>query len=807
MAEFAETTKAPRKNNGALSSTLPLSDVFFMTLKHWQWILLSVIVFVGGAYLYLLRTPNVYTRAAEIIIKEDSKTESIAQIGMGLTPTNTNLQNEMINLRSYDLMVEVVRRLSLDMNYFIPSRFHDIVAYGYGLPLELTVADFPEDERFSCDIEVDKGGKVYISNLLTNEGTTVQQTFKGQLNDSIETPIGKMVVKPLSAYKKGDDCELHVNKIPVGAAAGLYRGRLGVAVSNEKASVIRLTMSDQSVQRADDVLSTLIGVYNENWIRDKNQIAVSTSNFINDRLGIIEAELGSVDSDISSYKSQTLVPNFEAAASMYFSQNQQTQAAITEVNNQLSMARYVRSYLTAEFSKNQILPANTGLQSSSVQSLIGQYNQQMLQRNALIAKSSEKNPLVAQLDEELEAQRQAMINTIDNEIVALNAQLKSLRTTEAQTTSRIASNPKQAQNLLSVERQQKVKEALYLFLLQKREENELSQAFTAYNTRIVSQPGPSGVPVVPNRKNILLMAFLVGLALPFGVTFLKEMNNTKVRGRKDLEHLIVPFAGEIPQYVSKSTKKNGEDDDAKTLVVKAGKRNVINEAFRVLRTNVEFMCNSIEGAKIIALTSFNPGSGKSFISINLGMSIALKGKKVLVIDGDMRHGSTSAYVESPESGLSDYLSGGDDNVQSLLVKYESSDSLYVLPIGSMPPNPTELLETSRFSEMLDSLKTQFDYIIIDCPPIEVVADAQIIDQYVDRTFFIVRAGLLERSMVPELDRLYDEKKYKNIAYILNGTKNDQSRYGYSHTYRYGYGYGYGYGYNYSSDDKKRSKKK
>lgn len=805
MAEVQETTGKVRKNS-SLNNTLPLSDIFFLTLRHWQWVLLSVIVFVGGAYLYLLYIPNVYTRAAEIIVKEDSQTESIAQIGMGVMQTNTSLQNEMINLRSYDLMLEVARRLHLDMNYYRSSRFHDIVAYGFNLPFEVAIANFPEDEHFSCNIEITKNGQVSISDLGTTDTNIIKQTFKGQLSDSIETPFGKLVVTPAAGYKSGTEVELFVNKIPMDVAATSYRSRLGVVVSNEKASVIRLTMSDQSIQRADDVLNTLIGVYNENWIRDKNKIAVSTSNFINERLGIIEAELGNVDSDISSYKSQTLVPNFEAAASMYFSQNQQTQAAITNVNDQLSMARYVRSYLTTEFKKNQILPANTGLQSSSVQSLIAQYNHQMLQRNALIAKSSEKNPLVAQLDEELEAQRQAMINTIDNEIVALDAQLRSLRATEAQTTSRIASNPKQAQNLLSVERQQKVKEALYLFLLQKREETELSQAFTAYNTRIISKPGPSGIPVVPNRKNILMMSFLIGIALPFGVTFLKEMNNTKVRGRKDLEHLIVPFVGEIPQYLSKSAKRSGDNVNARALVVKAGKRNVINEAFRVLRTNVEFMCNSIEGAKTIAITSFNPGSGKSFISINLGMSIALKGKRVLVIDGDMRHGSTSAYVGSPEPGLSDFLSGGENDIQSMIVKYESSDSLYVLPIGSIPPNPTELLETPKFSELLNMLKEKFDYVIIDCPPIEVVADAQIIDQYVDRTFFIVRAGLLDRSMVAELDNLYENKKYKNMAYILNGTKNEQGRYGYSHTYRYGYGYGYGYGYNYSSDDKKGKKK-
>ena len=279
--------------------------------------------------------------------------------------------------------------------------------------------------------------------------------------------------------------------------------------------------------------------------------------------------------------------------------------------------------------------------------------------------------------------------------------------------------------------------------------------------------------------------------------YLMESNNTKVRGRKDVEHLAVPFLGEIPQYAS--DKKDAVETE-NVILVKEGSRNIINESFRVLRTNVEFMCNSAEGKHtVIALTSFNPGSGKSFISVNLGMSLSLKGKKVLVIDGDMRHGSTSAYVDSPKKGLSNYLSGSEGDVIPYIVAVAGCESMSILPVGSIPPNPTELLESRRFVEMLDRLKTQFDYIIIDCPPIEVVADAQIIDRYADRTFFVVRAGLLERSMLPEFDRLYDEKKYTNMAFILNGTRNDQGRY--SHSYRYGYGYGYGY--NYGSDDRKK----
>lgn len=804
MAEILETSPASgsagaRRAKAPSTGSVPLADILFLTLRHWPWILLSIAVCVGVAYFYLVRIPDVYSRSAEILIKDENKGQSSGAeefANFGLFQSKTNIHNEITNLKAKDLMEQVVNRLALDINYYRSGRFHDEVAYGTGLPVKVVLDGVPAESSVSFTLSVDDNGGVTISNITDTEGNADNKKYAGHLDGAIRTSIGSITVLPTPVYAKGTPVELKVQKCPVSAARDSYNARLGVNLANEQVSILRLTLSDQSPQRADAVLNELIAAYNENWIRDKNQIAVSTSNFINDRIGVIESELGNVDSDISSYKSANLIPDFSAAASMYMSQNQSTQAAILEVNNQLAMARYIRAYLTADGSDDQLLPVNTGLQSNNIQSMIGEYNSKLLQRNNLKEKSSETNPLVTQYDSQLKAQRVAMVRSIDNEIAALNTQLNSLRGTESKTVSQLASNPTQAKNLLSVERQQKVKESLYLYLLQKREENELSQAFTAYNTRIVNKPGPSGVPPTPNRSNTLMIAFVIGLVIPFGVTAVKELSNTRVRGRKDVEHIVTPFLGEIPLHGN--PKKN--EETSKEIIVKPGKRDIINESFRVLRTNVEFMNNSISGGNVTAFTSFNPGSGKSFISINLGMSIALKDKRVLVIDGDMRHGSTSAYVGSPEKGLADYLSGGVDDIDSLPVRYDEHAGLYILPVGSIPPNPTELLETKRFGDLIKHVRGKYDSIIIDCPPIEVVADAQIIDRHVDHTFFIIRAGLFERSMLPELDRLYDEKKYRNMAFILNGTRNEEGRYGYSHSYRYGYGYGYGYGYNYGTDD-------
>ncbi|NBH93924.1 chromosome partitioning protein ParA, partial [Muribaculaceae bacterium Z1] len=520
----------------------------------------------------------------------------------GLFQNKTNIQNEITTLKSADLMEEVVRRLNLDMNYYIPGRFHDVVAYGSNLPVRVEMPGFAENGSASFRVEVDGDGKVSVSDVKSGDLKS-EERVQGAMNDTIMTAVGPMVVVAAEGYKPGEAVELEVVKAPVSATAGGYGSRMVIAMSGDKSSVINLTVTDQSTQRSQALLNTLIGVYNEYWVRDKNQIAVSTSNFINERLGVIESELGNVDSDISSYKSANLIPDVSAASSMYMSQNQQISQQIMDLKNQLKQTLYIKSYLGAASDNEKMLPMNSGVANVDIQSQITDYNNLVLQRNSLLAKSSDKNPLVVQLNEQMDQMRHAILASVDNSINALNMQISSLQGSQASTTSKIASNPSQAKYLLSVERQQKVKESLYLFLLQKREENELSQAFTAYNTRVVNKPASFG-PTAPNTRNILMMSFLLGLAIPFGVVYLMESNNTKVRGRKDVEHLAVPFLGELPQDGHEKKKEAGE---ANTILVKGGKRDIINEAFRVLRTNVEFMCNSSEGNKVIAMTSFNPG--------------------------------------------------------------------------------------------------------------------------------------------------------------------------------------------------------
>lgn len=803
MSETQQHTRPAAKADDFIR----IQDLYYLCLAKWRWFVLSLVVCLGIAFIYLLKTPPVYTRTASLLIKEESKGQSLSgDVGtsfsdLGLFQSNTNVNNELISLQSPAVMYDVVKRLHLEIDYVTDGSFYPQVRYGQNLPLTVSFTGLADNETAELTVEFVRPQGIKLTSFVHN-GEKVAGEVVGTLNDSLVTPIGKVVIRPAAAFVNWQKSSepLTVSRSGLNSAVSRYAAGLSVALNDEKATIIDLSFRDVCIQRAEDVLNTVIAVYNENWIKDKNQIAVSTSMFINDRLGVIEGELGHVDENISTFKSENLLPDVQAASQLYMTERSQAQSQILTLNTQLSMARYIRNYLTAASSRNQLLPANSGLENANIESQISEYNTLQLQRNNLVANSSEQNPLVVDMDESLRSMRMSIVSSVDNLITTLNTQIHSLEKSDQRATEHIAANPSQAKYLLSVERQQKVKEALYLFLLQKREENELSQAFTAYNTRVITPPTGSMIPTAPIKKNILFVGFALGLLIPIVIIFLQETMNTRIRGKKDLEGLSIPFVGEIPLYgkIRRSglfRKKVTPLTETK-VVVKEGSRDVVNEAFRVLRTNLEFVSGESGKGQIILMTSFNPGSGKTFLTVNIAATLAIKEKRVLVIDGDLRRGSTSVYVGSPHHGLSDYLAGKVQRIEDVIVPASETVRFDVLPIGTIPPNPTELLSGERLQALLADFRTRYDYILIDCPPIELVADTHIIEKYADRTIFVVRAGLLERSMLPELEALYTEHKFKNMAVLLNGTEGNGS-------YRYGYHYGYGSNYYYGNEKQKQ----
>lgn len=768
------------------SESFNLRDFLFKCLSKWYWFVASVVLFLCIATIYLVKTPKVYTRSSTVLIKESAirrssnDLESMLSAG-GMTQQNSKLANEIIALQSPDLMREVVQRMGLDFNYTVSGRARKHVIYGTALPIKARFLEpagrvdmvFHPVDRNSFKLDMD----------VPQSKESLELT--GVYGDTLNTACGPLVINLVDTLAKLDQ-PIYISHYTVQGATSSYNSRLSASALNTKnyADVLQLTITDQSPRRAEDVLDMVLTVYNENWVDDRNKTAVSTSHFIDDRLAAIETDLGNVDTDISNYKSRYVIPDVAAVSSMYMSQTQEATRQLQDLDNQLYSARYVRTSLSSSDDYSKMLPSPPSLSNVNVTNQISKYNDLVLRRNNLVANSSERNPIVQEMNANLNDMRSTILASVDDMINTLQAQIGNIQRAEQRATSRLADNPKQSQYLLTVERQQKVKEALYIFLLQKREENELSQAFTAYNTRIITRPTGSSRPTSPNTKQILLIAFVLGLLLPLAVLYLMTVADTKIRDRKDLETVKAPFLGEVPLYGGKKFGKKGQENVS--FLVQHGKRDALNEAFRVCRTNLEFMSRGSSNHVIIT-TSFNPGSGKTFVTSNLGAALSIKGFKILLVDGDLRHASLSTLVGSPKKGLSNYLSGEDIDIKSVMVKAEGYDNLDILPVGVIPPNPSELVGSKEFIDLIGRLRSEYDYILIDCPPFNIVADTQIISEMADRTIFIVRSGILDKAMLNEIEDIYQKGTLKNLSLLLNATELSSGRGSYGYGYRYGYG--------------------
>ncbi len=655
---------------------IKIQELLMRCLRKWPWFVLSVICCLALAVAYIKTTPPVYVRTASVLIKEEDRSSANILADFNFLQNSTQVNNELISIQALPQMEGVVRRLNLHMNYRMEGRFHDIALYGSNLPVKATVIT-PEEELYaSFSLRVLEGNKVELNKFFLGlpDFEEIEEPIIGSLNQKIATPIGDVTIEASPYYTGAFENIIYISKSDIQSTTRAYAAKLGASLHEKECTVIDLSFSDVSPQRAEDVLNTLIEVYNENWVKDRNVVARATSEFITNRLTVVEKELGNVESDISDFKSKTLLPDLARATDMYMSKSDKTSAELMQLYNRKSVTRYLQEYVAGNLNKTQLLPANSGIESSGIEKQIGEYNEMVLRRNTLVAGSSEENPLVLDIDVALEALHKAINVSVNNHLISLNTQIEALEKVEAKTNSKLSKSPTQAKYLLSVERQQKVKEQLYLFLLQKREENELTQAFTSYNTRIIQPAMGSKMPAAPAKSKILMVAFVLGLIIPAGIIFIHSNLDTKIHTRLDLECLSVPFLGEIPLWIDPKNrkrfflfgkrKKNKEDTD---IVVRDRKRNSINEAFRVLRTNIEFMLGKSESAQVILMTSFIPNSGKTFVSANLGSSLAIKGKRVLVIDGDLRKASLSKYVDSPETGIANYLTGAADDIKKLVV--------------------------------------------------------------------------------------------------------------------------------------------
>ncbi|WP_455657704.1 GumC family protein [Phocaeicola sp.] len=772
-----QTNNSSNKNDQGLN----IVDLFMYLASQWKWFLLSILICGGIAWYNYARAPLVYFRSATVIIKDPSNKASTSGLDRFDNFINkVNVANEILQFRSKKLMREVVQRVHADVSYQIKDGLRSNELYNES-PVLVSLPDALPEQSFSFTMTLKDAKTVTLSDF---SGIEAKPSYEVALNDTVAIIEGMNVVVTATNYLRDSwlNTPIRVQKLPVESMVNYYKNALGIQQEEEEASILTLALKDSSPARAEDVLNTLITVYNEEAIKEKNQVAVNTANFINERLIIIERELGNVESNLESFKQRNQIVDIASSAGMYMTESQKYNADAMELETQLRLANFIKDYLTDPSKETDLIPSNTGISDMNIENQISLYNAAKLKRDHLIDDSSVNNPVVQELNNSLRAMKQSIIRAVDNMIVSLNVKRNDAQNREMRAQDRVTAIPTKERQMLSIERQQKIKEALYLFLLNKREENALSQAMADNNARVIDGAEGSNAPISPNRNRILLLGLLVGIALPGAVCLAILFMDTRVHGRKDIEGVTsVPYLGEIPL-----DKEAIKDHRKKVMAVKEQGDDIVSEAFRILRTNMAFLSKKDKPAQVITFTSFNIGAGKTFIARNLSMSLAYMKKRVVMVDLDIRKGTLSRHFGHYHVGVTNYLSDNTVKVDDIIQHQEGFD---LIPAGILAPNPAELLMDNRLDELMSELRTRYDYIIADNVPVGLIADATIANRIADLTIFVVRAGKLDRRQLPDIEKLYQEKKLKNMALVLNGANLERHGYGYS----YGYGYGYGYG--------------
>ena len=772
-----QTNNSSNKNDQGLN----IVDLFMYLASQWKWFLLSILICGGIAWYNYARAPLVYFRSATVIIKDPSNKASTSGLDRFDNFINkVNVANEILQFRSKKLMREVVQRVHADVSYQIKDGLRSNELYNES-PVLVSLPDALPEQSFSFTMTLKDAKTVTLSDF---SGIEAKPSYEVALNDTVAIIEGMNVVVTATNYLRDSwlNTPIRVQKLPVESMVNYYKNALGIQQEEEEASILTLALKDSSPARAEDVLNTLITVYNEEAIKEKNQVAVNTANFINERLIIIERELGNVESNLESFKQRNQIVDIASSAGMYMTESQKYNADAMELETQLRLANFIKDYLTDPSKETDLIPSNTGISDMNIENQISLYNAAKLKRDHLIDDSSVNNPVVQELNNSLRAMKQSIIRAVDNMIVSLNVKRNDAQNREMRAQDRVTAIPTKERQMLSIERQQKIKEALYLFLLNKREENALSQAMADNNARVIDGAEGSNAPISPNRNRILLLGLLVGIALPGAVCLAILFMDTRVHGRKDIEGVTsVPYLGEIPL-----DKEAMKDHRKKVMAVKEQGDDIVSEAFRILRTNMAFLSKKDKPAQVITFTSFNIGAGKTFIARNLSMSLAYMKKRVVMVDLDIRKGTLSRHFGHYHVGVTNYLSDNTVKVDDIIQHQEGFD---LIPAGILAPNPAELLMDNRLDELMNELRTRYDYIIADNVPVGLIADATIANRIADLTIFVVRAGKLDRRQLPDIEKLYQEKKLKNMALVLNGANPERHGYGYS----YGYGYGYGYG--------------
>ena len=780
-----------------------IQEILFRCLVHWPWFVFSVIVCIACAWGYLRLTTPVYNISATVLIKDDKKgggtsvSSELERMGLdGFVSSSGNVDNEIEVLRSKSLSEEVVNNLGLFVTYMDEDELPKKELYQTSpvlvsltpqeadkLPGRMEVAMTLQPTGV-MDVQMKVGDKEYRKEFEklpavfpTDEGTVA--FFVN--NDTLSA------VRPESVTK-----ERHITAFinrPFSVAKG-YASSLSIAPTSKTTSVVVISLKNTNPRRGRDFINKLLEMYNINANNDKNEVAQKTAEFIDARIGIISKELGSTEQDLENFKRTAGITDLSSEAQIALTGNAEYEKKRVENQTQINLIVDLQKYLQG--SEYEVLPANVGLQDGGLVGAISRYNEILIERNRLLRTSTESNPAIVNLNTSIRAMRSNVQATLDATLKGLQITKADLDREASRYSRRISDAPTQERQFVSIAHQQEIKAGLYLMLLQKREENAITLAATANNAQIIDAAIADDNPVSPKRMMVYLVALFFGMGIPVGIIYLIGLTKFKIEGRADIEKLTsLPVVGDIPLA----------DEKSGSIAVFENKNNLMSETFRNVRTNLQFMLEN--GKNVILVTSTISGEGKSFVSSNLAISLSLLGKKVVIVGLDIRKPGLNKVFNIPQKdhGITQFLTNPSMNLMDLVQPSDINRNLFILPGGAVPPNPTELLARDGLEKAIETLKTNFDYVILDTAPVGMVTDTLLIGRTADLSVYVCRADYTRKAEFTLVNELSENKKLPNLCVAINGLDLQKKKYGYYYGYGkygkyYGYGKRYGYGYGY-----------
>ncbi|MDG3581744.1 GumC family protein [Galbibacter pacificus] len=752
-------------------------------LKKWYWFVFSLLVCVAIAFAVLRYSKPIYGAEATILIADETKLSPEASVLEGLSETpfsSTKVEGEIQVLKSRELMQTVVEDLKLNLQIFAQGRISDVEIYqNQPFTLNFLAKDSVINKsslRFTITI---------ISETSFNYAINDRQPKTYLFGENVPTSLGSLIVIPnLQYFKKYTGEPLKVVIKPVSSVREHYKNKLSVSSISKGSNIVSIYLTDPVQDKAKDIVNKLTEVYNQSSIEEKNQVAKATSEFIDERINLIATDLSEVDLTKERFKVGNKLTDITSEAGIFLESGAQNEQNLIQLGTELNTVNYMSDYIGSQ-ENNELLPTNIGLSDPNISSITTKYNELVLERQRLLKTSGENNPIVVQLDQQLNGLRSSMQQSLNNLKSTINIQTSNLRAQEDLINSRISSVPGQERKNRDIQRQQNIKETIYLYLLQKREESAISMAATSPSAKVI-EPAYSSYRPISSGTKIYFASLFLGLLLPFGFIYFKELLDTKIHKKEDITETL-PNMSVLVQLPHIEHKKE--------LTIQVNDRSVLAESFRILRTNIDYLFNKKDSGKgeVIYVTSTIPGEGKSFVSYNLATVYAYSNKNVLLIGADIRKPSLTNFItNSSQIGLSEYLHG-DAEIDDIIKPVLSFNSLDVIQSGKIPPNPAELLMDNRLDTLFKTVKDKYDVILVDTAPTLPVTDTVLISKYADRTIYVTRANYTEKSLLSFVKELYIDKKLKNISLIINDVK----------AANLGYGAKMGYGYIQKDNKKKK----